>query len=419
MARLRLSFSLIDASGLPGSSKGYAYPSSCECLLDGANLSPGSCDSLARAMTSIRPTIAGQRPIEMPDGTWAEAVRRAAVIRPLTSETTSRPTAVQAAADALGISVSRVYRLVRAFRRRPLTQSLVLNKPGPRPGTRVLSPEVELRIEDAIETVFKQRERPSVARLRRDIRQNCEAAGLAPPSRKAIEARISAQSLKDIVKARDGAKIAQQRFALVKPGLRPRTLLDVVQIDHTKVDIQLVDDLARAVLGRPWLTLLLDVHSRCVLGLSVSFDPPSAAGVALALAQGVLPKTEWLADRGLDLTWPMHGLPRLLHLDNGREFHSRALRRGCQQHGLGLDYRPPATPRFGGHIERLMGTLMQRVHALPGSTASSRAGPGPAATAVCCPGNGTRRLRPERRGVGADRTVEPVLMRPVEVESEG
>ncbi len=225
----------------------------------------------------------------------------------------------------------------------------------------MLPPEVELRIENAIEAVFKQRERPSVARLRRDIHQDCKAAGLAPPSRKAIEARISAQSLKDLVKARDGAKIARQRFALVKPGLRPCTLLDIVQIDHTKVDIQLVDNLARAVLGRPWLTLLLDVHSRCVLGLSVSFDPPSAAGVALALAQGVLPKTEWLADRGLDLTWPMHGLPRLLHLDNGREFHSRALRRGCQQHGLRLDFRPPATPRFGGHIERLMGTLMEGI----------------------------------------------------------
>jgi putative transposase len=144
-----------------------------------------------------------------------------------------------------------------------------------------------------------------------------------------------------------------------------------VQIDHTKVDIQLVDDLARAVVGRPWLTLLLDVHSRCVLGLSLSFDPPSAAGVALAIAQGVLPKTNWLADHGLDLAWPMHGLPRLLHLDNGREFHSRALCRGCQQHGMRLDYRPPATPRFGGHIERLMGTLMRRVHALPGSTASN------------------------------------------------
>src|SRR6202034_2112145 len=57
--------------------------------------------------------------------------------------------------------------------------------------------------------------------------------------------------------------------------------------------------------------------------------------------------------------------------DNGAEFHSRALKRGCQQHGVRVDYRPPATPRFGGHIERLMGTLMGRVQALPGSTFSN------------------------------------------------
>jgi hypothetical protein len=37
---------------------------------------------------------------------------------------------------------------------------------------------------------------------------------------------------------------------------------------------------------------------------------------------------------------------------------------------------PPATPRFGGHIERLMGTLMTRVHALPGTTGSNVAARG-------------------------------------------
>jgi putative transposase len=55
----------------------------------------------------------------------------------------------------------------------------------------------------------------------------------------------------------------------------------------------------------------------------------------------------------------------------GPEFHSRAFERGCRQHGIGVEHRPPATPRFGGHIERLMGTLMRRVHALPGTTFSS------------------------------------------------
>ena len=117
--------------------------------------------------------------------------------------------------------------------------------------------------------------------------------------------------------------------------------------------------------------MLLDVFSRAVLGFCVSFDPPSATGVALAIAQGVLPKADWLADRRLDLAWPMRDLPASIHVDNGTEFHFRALKRGCQQYGICIDYRPPATPRFGGHIERLMGTLMKRVHALPGSTSSN------------------------------------------------
>ena len=86
--------------------------------------------------------------------------------------------------------------------------------------------------------------------------------------------------------------------------------------------------------------MLLDVHSRSVLGFTVSFDAPSAAGVALAIAQGVLAKSAWLAERGLTLAWPMHGAPRILHLDNDQEFHAHAFKRGCQQHGIRIDYRP-------------------------------------------------------------------------------
>jgi putative transposase len=60
-----------------------------------------------------------------------------------------------------------------------------------------------------------------------------------------------------------------------------------------------------------------------------------------------------------------------VHVDNAKEFHSLALERGCRQHGIQLDYRPVRTPHYGGHIERLMGTLMGRVHALPGTTFSN------------------------------------------------
>ncbi|MGO8847950.1 MAG: hypothetical protein ACLQFI_22030, partial [Methylocella sp.] len=34
-------------------------------------------------------------------------------------------------------------------------------------------------------------------------------------------------------------------------------------------------------------------------------------------------------------------------------------------------WRPPGTPHFGGHIERLIGTQMGAVHLLPGTTQSN------------------------------------------------
>jgi putative transposase len=193
---------------------------------------------------------------------------------------------------------------------------------------------------------------------------------------KAVRARVTARSLRERIKRREGAAVAGDRFRLVKPGLRTERPQQIVQIDHTKVDIMLVDDVTRACIGRPWLTLVLDVHTRMVAGLTLSLDPPSAAGTALALMQAVLPKASWLTDRAIGLAWLTQGLPELIHVDNGAEFHSRAFERGCQQHGIRIEYRPPATPRFGGHIERLMGTLMERIHALPGTTFSSVAARG-------------------------------------------
>ena len=88
--------------------------------------------------------------------------------------------------------------------------------------------------------------------------------------------------------------------------------LQVVQIDHTLVDVVVVDELERLPLGRPWLTLAIDVASRMVTGFYVSLDPPSTLSVAMALTQAVLPKDLWLCDRELDLAWPACGLPELL-----------------------------------------------------------------------------------------------------------
>ena len=82
-------------------------------------------------------------------------------------------------------------------------------------------------------------------------------------------------------------------------------------------------------------------------------------------------KASWLALRGVEGEWPVAGKPRRLGVDNGPEFHSQAFERGCAQHGIAIEWRPPGQPHFGGIVERVIGTLMGLVHGLPGTTFSN------------------------------------------------
>ena len=133
----------------------------------------------------------------------------------------------------------------------------------------------------------------------------------------------------------------------------------------------MVDEGERQPLGRPWLSLAIDVATRMVVGFYLSLQTPSAASVALTISRAVLRKEDYLTALQVEALWPTYGLPRTIQLDNAKEFHARALVRGCEQHGIQIRHRPPLQPHFGGHIERLIGTLMGEIHLLPGTTFSS------------------------------------------------
>ena len=256
------------------------------------------------------PKLAAERSaFSASDLDWAEAVRREAVIRPLSASGRLGRGAMKAAAVALGVSEPRVYALLRRFHDRPVAASLLPRRPGPVRARAFCPLPWKPRSRRAIDQVFLRPDRPTVARVWAETKRTCHAAGLKPPSLKALRARISARSLRERVKAREGAEAAGNRFRQVRTGLRTERRLQVVQIDHTKVDIMLVDDVTRACIGRPWLTLVLDVHTRMVAGLHLSLDAPSATAAALAVAQAVLPKLSWLKQRDIDLAWPVQGLP--------------------------------------------------------------------------------------------------------------
>lgn len=301
---------------------------------------------------------------------WDEARRRLEVIRQLIENPGRTRDEVIRAATKLGCGPTHVYALLRRFQDDPRLTSLLPRVRGPQRGFSWLDPEVEQFIEQAIDGVYLTRQRPRVRDLLDEIHRHCVAAGLPVPSRKTVVARLRRRPAKQVITRREGRKAARDRYAPVIGSLEAPWPLSLVQIDHTLVDVIVVDSVTRAPIQRPWLTLAIDVCSRCVAGFHLSLEPPSATSVALCISHAALPKAAWIAAHGIDADWPVQGIPERLHLDNAKEFRSEALRRGCEQYGIAIDYRPVRTPHYGGHIERLIGTMMGKVHLLPGTTFS-------------------------------------------------
>lgn len=304
---------------------------------------------------------------------WDCACARFTVIVPLAALEVIGHAAADEAAASLGLSRRQVYALVHRLRKGAgtVTDLLPGRSSGGR-GARRLPEAVDEVIADHLTRMYLKRQKPSVAVVYRAIVGACVRQQLPVPARNTVAARIAALHPGEVARKREGTDSPAARSRRSAGGTVPSidAPLEQVQIDHTVVDVMVVDERDRQPIGRPYLTAAIDVFSRCVLGLVLTLEPPSAVSVGLCLGQVCCDKRPWLdsLNIGEQMTWPMSGKPRHLYLDNAAEFHSEALHRGCQQHGIDPDYRPLGRPHYGGIIERLIGTAMTRVHELPGTT---------------------------------------------------
>ncbi len=305
----------------------------------------------------------------IPEAAWREAQRRAEVVRPLAEQGRWPRHLVQTAAATLGLSERQTYTLLRRCRDAGGTLTALL--PGRSSGGRNtprMVPATEAMLRRIVEESYLTPQRRGAASIVEDVIGRCRKDGLRPPSPSTIRRRLEALSLSDLRRRGEEHPEAKPVYGHAPPARHP---LDLLQIDHTPVDLILVDPVDREPIGRPWLTVAIDAYSRCIAGFHVSIEAPSATLVGLCLTQAAMDKASWLMLRGVEGEWPATGKPRRLGVDNGPEFHSQAFERGCAQHGIAIEWRPPGQPHFGGIVERVIGTLMGLVHGLPGTTFSN------------------------------------------------
>jgi putative transposase len=314
--------------------------------------------------------VSGSPLLDASDEAWEEARRWLPVIRSLANNPARTRGDVERAAAELGYGPTYVYRMLRRYMADPRLSSLVVGKVGLKRGTNLLDPAVDALIEEIIDRTYMTRQQSKMVTLIGAVQERCREAGLPVPSRSAVERRVKKRPAAEVLAARRGRKAARDRYGPVTGSLIAEYPLSLIQIDHTLVDVIVVEAETREPIQRPWLTLAIDVATRCVAGFHLSLEPPSATSVALCISHAALMKEGWLAARGIEDEWPVYGIPERLHLDNAKEFRSEALKRGCQEYGIDIDYRPVRTPHYGGHIERLIGTMMGKVHLLPGTTFS-------------------------------------------------
>ncbi|WP_236142105.1 Mu transposase C-terminal domain-containing protein [Nostoc sp. CMAA1605] len=142
----------------------------------------------------------------------------------------------------------------------------------------------------------------------------------------------------------------------------------VWQCDHTRVDVLLVDQHGK-VLGRPWLTTVVDSYSRCIIGINLGYDAPSSQVVALALRHAILPK-QYGSEYGLHQEWGTYGLPEHFYTDGGKDFRSNHLQQIAVQLGFVCHLRD--RPSEGGIVERPFKTFNTELFSnLPGYTGSN------------------------------------------------
>lgn len=321
--------------------------------------------------TSELSAIANSDMYSIEDADWELAVKRYDAIKPLLDSGGGRQ-AVNLRAKEVGVNPATLYRWLKRYSSLDMVSVLIPQKRGWKTGASRISAHSEAIIQEVINDTYLTRQRSTPQKAIIEVKRRCLERGVDAPHSNTIRARINAISERHVLRARGQREKAINKFMPAAGQFpEPQYPLDVVQIDHTPIDLILVDDIHRLPIGRPWLTLAIDVYSRMVVGYYLSFDAPSVTSVAMCVAHAVLPKDEWLVLHNVNASWDVWGMMTTIHVDNGSDFQSNTFKQSCLMHGINLEYRPVKQPRYGAHIERLLGTFAREIHDLPGTTFSN------------------------------------------------
>jgi putative transposase len=254
---------------------------------------------------------------------WAIARERESVIKELLTGDGELEPRVSAASATLGVARRQIYTWIARYRATTRTSALLDKRSGRRRGTVQLDVQRERILQLTIEEHYLKQPRVKAGDVYKEVNRRCAAKNLKAIARGTVLRRIRALDPETVARRRFGAKHAREKVSAAPGTFVVDNALEVMQIDHTEVDLFVVDEEYRRPIGRPWITVASDIATRMVCGFYLTLDEPSEVSGALCMAHAVLPKEAWLLERKIQAEWPVWGVPQCVHADNGSDSRGR------------------------------------------------------------------------------------------------
>jgi putative transposase len=286
---------------------------------------------------------------------------------------------MKALAEETGKNVATIYRWIEKEKQSGV-YGLMRQRPTVTAGKefRAISAEVET----LIRKFYQAPGEPKAAAAYRKTCALCRQLNLPEPSRATVFRFI--EHLEQIEPdvccyTRRGEEAWRRQFAPHGVRQEPDRVMQIVMGDHHKFD-DFIEYGGRPV--RPWVTMWLDVKSRCPVGWTVSVQA-NGQTIGLALANMMRPKKRTVIKDGqpVEEVLEMGGIPETLYIDNGEDYKSK-LKKGlaskdfemsresldlCAYLGVKVVFATPYHPQAKAHIERFFGTVaMQFSREQPG-----------------------------------------------------
>lgn len=220
--------------------------------------------------------------------------------------------------------------------------------------------------------------RDAIAAVHVDIRElNRERRESGLPtvrsvSRETVRREIRRVECREFWVSKFGEQAAKRHWDASGRSLVAKRALEVVLIDDTVLDtVACIDAKRRLPANRPYICVILDVATRCVVGWVLSFSPPSTHTAAECVRRAARDKL------GLRPDWverypvlrQIGGKPNKIICDNGKNYVAPAFQDAMADAGIAIQFAPIRSPKSKAMLERFFWTLKTwLLEKLPGHT---------------------------------------------------